>query len=125
MNNLHESMGLGRNQTGDPWICSQTCICSQTQYRLRYVARSWPEVLKLFMLNSHKQEIENLHKYKNSNKCTGNKLGGTRSNSRPRGRNFTLNGTQGEGGVSLKKKKKHFFLGGLIFILSLHKCNLW
>ena len=26
--------------------------------------------------------------------------------SRPRGRNFTLNGTQGEVGVSLKKKKK-------------------
>ena len=30
-------------------------------------------------------------------------------NSRPRGRNFTLNGTQGEVGVSLKKKKKKFF----------------
>ena len=27
-------------------------------------------------------------------------------NSRPRGRNFALNGTQGEMGVSLKKKKK-------------------
>ena len=27
-------------------------------------------------------------------------------NSRPRGRNFALNGTQGEVGVSLKKKKK-------------------
>ena len=30
-------------------------------------------------------------------------------NSRPRGRNFTLNGTQGEVGVSLKKKKKKKF----------------
>ena len=30
-------------------------------------------------------------------------------NSRPRGRNFALNGTQGEVGVSLKKKKKNFF----------------
>ena len=30
-------------------------------------------------------------------------------NSRPRGRNFALNGTQGEVGVSLKKKKKIFF----------------
>ena len=30
-------------------------------------------------------------------------------NSRPRGRNFALNGTQGEVGVSLKKKKKKFF----------------
>ena len=42
-------------------------------------------------------------------------------NSRPRGRNFALNGTQGEVGVSLKKKKKNFFfffffLGRLIFI---------
>ena len=38
---------------------------------------------------------------------------------RPRGRNFALNGTQGEVGVSLKKKKK------LIFILSSHKRKLW
>ena len=30
-------------------------------------------------------------------------------NSRPRGRNFALNGTQGEVGVSLKKKKNFFF----------------
>ena len=30
-------------------------------------------------------------------------------NSRPRGRNFALDGTQGEVGVSLKKKKKKFF----------------
>ena len=30
-------------------------------------------------------------------------------NSRHRGRNFTLNGTQGEVGVSLKKKKKKKF----------------
>ena len=30
-------------------------------------------------------------------------------NSRPRGRNFALNGPQGEVGVSLKKKKKFFF----------------
>ena len=50
-------------------------------------------------------------------------------NSRPRGRNFALNGTQGEVGVSLKKKKKKkkffFFLRRLIFILSPHKCKLW
>ena len=32
--------------------------------------------------------------------------GGLGQNSRPRGRNFALNGTQGEVGVSLKKKKK-------------------
>ena len=30
-------------------------------------------------------------------------------NSRPRGRNFALNGTQGEVGVSLKKNKKKIF----------------
>ena len=30
-------------------------------------------------------------------------------NSRPRGRNFALNGTQGEVGVSLKKKNFFFF----------------
>ena len=47
-------------------------------------------------------------------------------NSRPRGRNFALNGTQGEVGVSLKKKNFFFFffLGRLIFILSPHKCKM-
>ena len=37
MINLHESMGPGRDRTHDP--CSQTRICSQTRYRLRYAAR--------------------------------------------------------------------------------------
>ena len=46
-------------------------------------------------------------------------------NSRPRGRNFALNGNQGEVRVSLKKKKKFFFLGTLIFILFPHTCKLW
>ena len=32
-------MGPDRDQTRDPWICSQTRICCQTRYRLRYVAR--------------------------------------------------------------------------------------
>ena len=36
MINLHESMGPGRDRTRDPWICSQTRICCQTRYRLRY-----------------------------------------------------------------------------------------
>ena len=40
MINLHESMGLGRDRTRNPWICSQTRICCQTRYRLRYEARS-------------------------------------------------------------------------------------
>ena len=39
MINLHESMEPGRDRTRDPWICSQTRICCQTHYRLRYVAR--------------------------------------------------------------------------------------
>ena len=39
MINLHESMGPGRDRTRDPWICSQTRICCQTRYRLRYVAQ--------------------------------------------------------------------------------------
>ena len=37
--NLHESIGPGRDRTRDPWICSQTRICCQTCYRLRYPAR--------------------------------------------------------------------------------------
>ena len=36
MINLHKSMVPGRDQTRDPWICSQTRICNQTRYRLRY-----------------------------------------------------------------------------------------
>ena len=32
-------MGPGRDRTRDPWICSQTRICYQTRYRMRYAAR--------------------------------------------------------------------------------------
>ena len=32
-------MGPGRDRTRDPWIRSQTRICCQTRYRLRYAAR--------------------------------------------------------------------------------------
>ena len=39
--NLHESMGPGRDRTRDPWIGSQTSICCQTRYRLRYAARKF------------------------------------------------------------------------------------
>ena len=39
MINLHESMGQGRDCTRGPWICSQTRICCQTLYRLRYTAQ--------------------------------------------------------------------------------------
>ena len=37
----------GRDRTRDPWICSQTRICSQTHYRLRYAARSGNNEYKL------------------------------------------------------------------------------
>ena len=40
MINLHESMVPGRDRTRDPWICSQTRICRQTRYRLRYLPYS-------------------------------------------------------------------------------------
>ena len=33
-------MGPDRDRTRDPWNCSQTRICCQTRYRLRYAARS-------------------------------------------------------------------------------------
>ena len=36
--NLYECMGPDRDRTCNPWICSQTCICSQACYRLRYTA---------------------------------------------------------------------------------------
>ena len=39
-------MGPDRDQTCDPWICSQTCICSQTRYRLRYAARPFVDDLE-------------------------------------------------------------------------------
>ena len=32
-------MGPGRDRTRDHWICSQTGICCQTRYRLRYAAQ--------------------------------------------------------------------------------------
>ena len=38
MINLHESIGPDRDRTRNPWICSQTPICSHTRYRLRYAA---------------------------------------------------------------------------------------
>ena len=55
-------MGLGRDQTRDPWICSQTRICCQTLYRLRYTAHSsqstrpvrrvlWEELLEEVILH--------------------------------------------------------------------------
>ena len=54
MINLHESMVPGRDRTRDPWIYSQTRICSQTRYRLRYAARSSSALCFIFksMINN-------------------------------------------------------------------------
>ena len=48
-------------------------------------------------------------KVKSMSACRDQARGRLGRNSRPRGRNFALNGTQGEVGVSLKKKKIFFF----------------
>ena len=53
-------MGPGRDRTRDPWICSQTRICCQTRYRLRYVARSEPNSLANFCLGPYKGNLEHL-----------------------------------------------------------------
>ena len=53
---------------------------------------------------------------------SGAKLGGLGQNGHPRGRNFALNETQGEVGVSLKKF--FFWVGGGNFILSPDKCKI-
>ena len=37
-------MGPDQDRTRDPWICSQTRICSQIRYRLRYAARRTSEM---------------------------------------------------------------------------------
>ena len=47
--NLRESMEAGQDQTCDPWICSQTRICSQTCNWLRYFW-FWRRFLKAFTI---------------------------------------------------------------------------
>ena len=47
MINLHESMGSGRDQTRDPWICSQKC------YRLRYKRGFWVCPCKFITTGPH------------------------------------------------------------------------
>ena len=66
MINLHESMGPGWDRTHDPSICSQTRICSQTHYRLPYMAwfgESWSLIaLWVPQLVSPCSVGENVHK---------------------------------------------------------------
>ena len=78
MINLHESImygtgAPGRYQTRDPWICSQTGICSQTCYRLRYALYESkhqqqspiPTYLCLLLLHLHTVQVSSSlwHKY--------------------------------------------------------------
>ena len=59
-------MGPGQDRTRDPWNCSQTRICSQTRYRLRYATRShnmqqtkfW---ISKFKRNMHLKETINMY----------------------------------------------------------------
>ena len=44
MINLHESMGLNRDQTSDSWVCSQAC------YQLCYAA--WSSLINTYPLTS-------------------------------------------------------------------------
>ena len=53
--NLHESMGSGQDWTRNPWICSQTRICCQTCYRLRYAAQWENDHRNYFMIYLHKR----------------------------------------------------------------------
>ena len=82
MINLGESMGLGQDRTSDPWICSQTHICSQTRYRLCYMAQlnpcvigtkiSWPNSFVLFPQPIHlvlpETQPDNNNHHNNNNK---------------------------------------------------------
>ena len=50
-------MGPGQDRTRDPWIYSQTRICCQTCYRLRYVARyTYLQEIKKIQLQSEIQD---------------------------------------------------------------------
>ena len=66
MINLHESMGPGRDRIYNPWICSQTRICCQTRYRLRYAARFFPQMdlnLELELLMDYASQTVDLEPY--------------------------------------------------------------
>ena len=60
--NLNEGMETGRDRTRDPWICSQARICSQTRYRLRYVARLIVYILMVVSVLSHYSAMDGISK---------------------------------------------------------------
>ena len=66
MINLHESMGPGRDRTRDPLICSQTRICCQTRYRMRYAARYLSILIHFVISLPNAHHVINTHYY-NSN----------------------------------------------------------
>ena len=50
----------GRDRTRDPWICSQTRICNQTRYRLRYAARfCFSVIVRYNIVCKQKLQLEN------------------------------------------------------------------
>ena len=51
-------MGPGRDWTRDPWIWSQTRICSQTRYWMRYVVQIYWWNLELFSGFLKKKKIQ-------------------------------------------------------------------
>ena len=62
MINLHKVMGPGRNQTRDPWICSQTGICCQTRYRLPTLpANPWFECMFIECLRMMRDKYSKTH----------------------------------------------------------------
>ena len=65
---LHETIGPGRDRTPDPWICSKTCICSQTCYRLCYVAGVTPSMCRLCFPGDTKSMGINIQHGKGNNK---------------------------------------------------------
>ena len=45
MINLHKNLGTGQDRTHDPWICSQTCICSHCATWPVFVCLSFQSLL--------------------------------------------------------------------------------
>ena len=60
-------MGPGRDRTRDPWNCSQTRICSQTRYRLRYAVSVQVKMSRQNVINVHNNGSFQTIYYKMSN----------------------------------------------------------
>ena len=92
---MHKLVGLQLFLSGTPTFSSGT-----------------PTFCQMGVLNScfqNPSESSDLYDYLYCHISRDQARGRLGRNSRPRGRNFALNGTLGEVGVSLKKKKNFFF----------------